>query len=150
MPETIEVGELLSEVTAQITGVTDYGVSLEALATGTPPPPEGARIDVTVEGSSTGRLAGAVVATDYLTVRADGRGELHIHGTITAAGGAMISFFADGVATPDPESGLQVLREQVRLQSSAPEYAWVNQLPVWGRGTIDPVGGELKVSWYVA
>jgi len=41
---TIEVGELLYEYTVKITGMTEYGVSLESLMAGeVAPPPEGAR-----------------------------------------------------------------------------------------------------------
>ena len=53
--ETVEVGELLYEYTAKLTGLTEYGVSFEALMAGTaPPPPEGARFDVPFEGDSIG------------------------------------------------------------------------------------------------
>ena len=53
---TIEVGELLYEYTVKITGMTEYGVSLESLMAGeVAPPPEGARFDVAFEGTSKGR-----------------------------------------------------------------------------------------------
>ena len=52
---TIEVGELLYEVTFKITGITEYGVSFESLMAGeVAPPPEGARFDVAFEGASSG------------------------------------------------------------------------------------------------
>ena len=62
--ETIQVGEKLYEVAVQFTDVTEFGVSLEALLAGeTPPPPEGARIDVYFEGTISGeRINGAVKA----------------------------------------------------------------------------------------
>ena len=59
---TMEVGELLYEYELKFTGITEYGVSLESLVTGeTAPPPEGARIDVAFQGTSTGpKLKGSV------------------------------------------------------------------------------------------
>jgi len=60
--DTIEVGELLYEYTARLAGMTEYGVSFEALMAGmAPPPAEGARFDVPFEGASIGpRLKGKV------------------------------------------------------------------------------------------
>ena len=71
----IDVGELLYEYTVKLTGMTEYGVSFQALMAGTTaPPPEGARFDVPFEGASNGpRLRGKVAGVDYLRVRADGR-----------------------------------------------------------------------------
>jgi hypothetical protein len=79
-----------------------------------------------------------VKATDYLSVRADGRFDLHIHGEITTGNGARIAFFADGVALPRPGGGpVFELRENVSLFTSVPEYRWVNPLQIWGVGTVD-------------
>jgi len=59
---TIDVGELLYEYTVKLTGMTEYGVSFEALMAGTAaPPPEGARFDVSFEGATNGpKLKGKV------------------------------------------------------------------------------------------
>ena len=64
--DTMDVGELLYEYTAKVTGLTEYGVSFEALMAGTtPPPPEGARFDIRFEGPSIGpRLKGTVTGGD--------------------------------------------------------------------------------------
>ncbi|HXV62251.1 MAG TPA: hypothetical protein VEK15_16240, partial [Vicinamibacteria bacterium] len=90
---TIEVGDLLYEYTVKITGMTEYGVSFEALMAGdTAPPPEGAKFDVAFEGESKGpRLKGNVTGVDYLQIRADGRFQLHIHGEITTHDGKKIA-----------------------------------------------------------
>ena len=75
---TIEVGELLYEYRANVTGIAEYGVSFEALIGGkVPPPAEGARFDVCFAGPAKGsRLNGRVTGVDYLRVRADGRFDL--------------------------------------------------------------------------
>ena len=93
---TIEVGELLYEYTVKITGMTEYGVSLESLMAGeVAPPPEGARFDVAFEGASSGpKLKGKVTGVDYLRIRADGRFQLHIHAEITADDGQKIALHA--------------------------------------------------------
>ena len=148
--ETIQVGEKLYEVAVQFTDVTEFGVSLEALLAGeTPPPPEGARIDVYFEGTISGeRINGAVKGVDYLCFRADGRAELHIHGTITTPDGANVSFFGDGLVIDDGSDGPLQLRESVDLFSSHSEYTWVNGLALWGVGTVDPVAGKVEVTVY--
>src|SRR5665213_802442 len=78
---TITLGEPLYEYTLTITGLTEYGVSFEDLASGKiPPPPEGARFDVAFAGEATGsNLAGKVSGIDYLHFRADGRCQLDVH-----------------------------------------------------------------------
>jgi hypothetical protein len=149
---TITVGELLYDVTAHFTKVTEYGVSLEAVASGqTPPPPPGARFDVAFEGISRGpKLKGTLAGVDYLQVRADGRIQLHIHAELTTDGGEKIAFFADGVSTPEQGTGLSQIRENVTLTTSSPTYSWVNQLQVWAQGTVDLAKGEVNVKGYAA
>jgi len=70
---TIDVGELLYEYTVTLTGMTEYGVSFEALMAGTAaPPPEGARFDIPFDGASNGpKLTGRVTGVDCLRVHAD-------------------------------------------------------------------------------
>jgi hypothetical protein len=153
MPSTtITVGELLYEYTLHFTKVTEYGVSLDALLAGqVAPPPEGARFDVAFEGSSRGpRLKGTATGVDYLHMRADGRAQLHIHAEITTEDGEKIALFADGVATPEEGTGVLQLRENVTLSTSSPAYSWVNQLQVWGQGTVDPAKGEINLKAYAA
>ena len=117
----IEAATLLYEYTLNVTSVTEYGVSLAALASGqVAPPSEGARLDVTFEGSASGpRIAGSVRGTDYLSVRADGRFDLHIHAEITTEDGAKIALFADGVALPRPGSPISNF---ARTRSYLPPY----------------------------
>jgi hypothetical protein len=64
-------GELLYEYTLKITQVVEYGVSMEALLSGQAPPPgEGVRLDIHLEGAISGaKLNGSVTGVDYLHVR---------------------------------------------------------------------------------
>lgn len=52
-------GEKIYEYDLDVSGITDYGVSLDAILSGKEKlPPQGVRIDVAFEGSAVGRLAG--------------------------------------------------------------------------------------------
>ena len=148
---TITVGELLYDMTVNFTKVTEYGVSMDALAGGQAPPPAGARIDVAFEGVSRGpKLKGTVTGVDYLQIRADGRFGLHIHAAVTMDDGENIALFADGVATPEPGTDVSHIRENVTLTTASEAYAWVNHLQVWGVGTVDLAKGEVNVKGYAA
>lgn len=149
---SIEVGDLLYEYTVKLTGMADYGISLDALMAGhVAPPPEGARFDVPFEGSSVGpRLRGRVSGVDHLRVRPNGRFELHIHAQIVTDDGARIALFADGVALPRQGSSIADLRENVTLSTSFKEYLWVNPLQVWATGTVDLAELVVRLKGYVA
>ena len=149
---TIDVGESLYEYTVKLTGMTEYGVSFEALMAGTAaPPPEGARFDVSFEGATNGpKLKGKVAGVDYLRVRADGRFDLHIHAEITTDDGQKISLHADGVALPQPGSPIVGLRENVSLFTSSKAYSWVNGLQVWATGTVDLAEQVIRIRGYSA
>ncbi|MDQ6892646.1 MAG: DUF3237 domain-containing protein [Acidobacteriota bacterium] len=88
---------------------------------------------------------------DYVSVRADGRFDLHIHAEITTEDGAKIALFADGVALPRPGGGpIFDLRENVSLFTSMPDYTWVNPLLVWGVGTVDLAAQIIQIKGYSA
>jgi hypothetical protein len=150
--DTMDVGDLLYEYTVKLTGLTEYGASFGPLQAGTmPPPPEGARFDISFEGASIGpKLKGKVVGVDYLRVRADGRFDLHIHAEITTDDGHKISLHADGVALPQPGSPVAGLRENVTLFTSSKAYAWVNSLQVWATGTVDLTEQVVHLKGYSA
>ena len=94
-------GEKVYEYDLDITGTTDFGVSLEAILSGQETvPPQGARIDVTFVGQANGRLSGSVQGVDYLQIRADGRIDLNIKATIETANGQRIGLSAGGVGSP--------------------------------------------------
>lgn len=149
---TLDVGELIYEYTAKITGTTEYGISFEALMAGTAaPPPEGARFDGAFEGAATGpKLKGTVAGVDYARIRADGRFDLHLHGAITTDDGQKISLHADGVALPRPASPIIDLRENVTLFTSSNTYAWVNGLQIWATGILDLAERVVRIKGYSA
>ena len=142
--------ELLYEYAPNITQVVEYGVSMEALMSGqAPPPAEGARFDVYLEGPVTGtKLSGSVKGVDYLHIRADGRAQLNIYAEITTEDGKKIALAADGVALGEPP--VLQLRENVTLTTSHSEYSWVNTIQVWAPGTVDLAKGEIRVKGYAA
>jgi hypothetical protein len=147
-----ETGELLYEYTLNVVGVSEYGVSLESLASGQlPPPPEGARFDVAFEGALSGpKLQGTIKGVDYAAVRADGRFDLHIHAEITTRDGGKLALFADGVALPRPGTPIFELRENATLFTAEPAYKWVNPLQVWGVGTVDLENRVIRIRGYSA
>jgi len=146
------VAEPLYEARLRILATTDFGYPLQALASGSAqPPPWGARFDFAFEGSVEGaRLTGTVVGVDYLNIRADGRIELHIHGRLNTADGASLSYSGNGVALPQPGTGLLHFSENVLLHCSDPRYTWVNRLPVWARGTIELARGEIRATGFAS
>lgn len=149
--EAIMPGELIYEYTVQLTGVTSYGApDLGALLSGAvEPPPQGARYDVAFEGPVVGqKLRGTVKGIDYLHIRPDGRGQLHIHGEITTEDGKKIALSADGVAIFKDGPPVGELRENVTLTTSEPDYAWVNPLQIWGPGTVDLAKMVVHITGY--
>ena len=148
----IEVGDLLYEANLSITKLTEFGVGIvDATSPDAELPAAGARFDIFVAGTVRGsRIDGTIEAIDYLHVRADRRSQLHIHGAITTADGSNIALYADGVALPDEAPGIFQLRENVTLTTVASEFDWVNQLQIWGQGTVDMNTLQIEISGYVA
>jgi Protein of unknown function (DUF3237) len=143
-------GEKIYEYDLDITGVTDYGVSMESILAGKEKvPPQGARFDVAFEGNATGRLAGRVRGVDYLRMRADGRMDLDIRATIETSDGFRIGLFADGVAVPRPGEPIADLCENVTLTTAAGGYAWVNRHQTWGTGTVNLAAGKIHIDAYM-
>ena len=143
-------GELIYEYRPQVTQIVEYGAPADDVLMRTAPPPkEGARLDLYLEGPVTaGRLQGIVTAIDYLNMRADGRAELHIHGHITLDDGKKVALEAGGVAIPEGDSPIFQLREHVKLTSNDPSLAWVNTAEVWARGTVDVSTGQVHLRAY--
>jgi len=143
-------GEEIYEYDLDVTGVTDYGVSLEAILSGQVEiPPQGVRIDVAFAGRGSGRLAGQVRGVDYVRMRADGRIDLDIRATIETDGGQRIALSADGVAMPRAGEPVADLFENVTLSTAAEDYAWVNTRQVWGVGTVNFAAGKIHIDAYM-
>jgi hypothetical protein len=143
-------GEKIYEYDLDVTGVTDYGVSLDGILTGKEQvPPQGARIDVAFEGRASGRLAGRVRGVDYTRMRADGRVDLDIRAIIETEDGRRIALSADGVAVPRAAEPIADLCENIRLSTAAEGYAWVNTRQVWGTGTVNFATGKIHIDAYM-
>jgi len=143
-------GEKLYEYDLDVTGMTDYGVTLQAILSGqNPVPPQGARIDVAFEGRASGRLAGRVRGVDYLRLRADGRIDLDIRAIIETEDGHRMALSADGVGMPRAAEPIADLRENVRLTTAAENYAWVNARQVWAIGTVNFATGKIHLDAYM-
>jgi len=143
-------GELVYRYAPRVTRIVEFGASADAVFSGrTPPPREGARFDLYLEGPVLGpKLAGTLRGVDYLNFRADGRAELHIHAEITAEDGPKIALLASGLAIPEEGSSVFQLRENVTLMTNHPHYKWVNQIQLWAAGTVDFATGEVDLKAY--
>lgn len=143
-------GEKIYEYDLDVTGMTDYSVTLQTILSGQASvPPQGARIDVAFEGRASGRLAGRVRGIDYLRLRADGRIDLDIRAIVEMEDGHRIALSADGVGVPRAAEPIADLRENVCLTTAAEDYAWVNTRQVWGVGTVDFAAGKIHIDAYL-
>jgi len=143
-------GEKIYEYTLDVTGMTDFGITLEAILSGqTPIPPQGVRLDVAFDGRATGRLAGRVHGVDFTKMRADGRIDLDIRAVIETDDGHKIALSADGVALPRASEPIADLFENVSLTAAADDYQWVNARQVWGVGTVDFAAGKIHIEGYM-
>lgn len=143
-------GELLYEYTAHFTNIIEYGTSLAAVLSGQAPiPAAGARFDIAFAGDVRGKLAGRLEAIDYLNVRADGRMQLDLRGSLTTPDGARIAFAAGGVCLPAPGSSEALLRENVRLSTAHADYAWLGTHEIWAVGRADLAASSVHVRGYL-
>lgn len=143
-------GEKIYEYELDVTGITDYGVSLDAILSGKEQvPPQGLRFDVAFEGRASGRLAGTVRGVDFVRMRADGRVDLDIRAVIETGNGRRIALAADGVATPRATEPIADLWQNVRLSTPAQDYAWVNTRQIWGYGTVNFATGKVHIEGFM-
>ena len=143
-------GEKIYEVNLEITGVTDYGVTMDAILGGKEKvPPQGTRFDVAFEGRGKGRLTGKVRGVDYLVMRADGRIDLDVRATLETDDGHRIAVHIDGAASPRATEPVVDLVENVRLTTAAQSYDWVNARQIWGLGTVNLATGKIQVEAYM-
>ena len=77
MSETMPVQKLAYEATLQITGETDFGISMEEAMTGAKAiPAGGVRVDVPFQGEISGpKLNGNLAGIDYLVLDSPGTGK---------------------------------------------------------------------------
>ena len=143
-------GEKIYDMELNITGVTDYGVSMDAiLASQEAIPLHGARFDLAVDGRYEGRLAGHAHGVDYLRVRADGRIELDLHVIIETEDGHRIALSGDGQAAPRPGEPVLDIFANVRLSTASKNYAWVNERQIWGVGIASLETGKVRAEGFM-
>jgi hypothetical protein len=143
-------GEKIYEMDLDLTGVTDFGVSMDAIITGKEAIPlQGARFDLAVNGRTKGRLAGRAHGADYLRVRADGRMELDLHLTIETEDGRRIALSGDGQAAPRGGEPTLDIFGNIRLSSADKEYSWVNERQIWSVGTASLATGKIHVEAFM-
>lgn len=142
--------EKIFEYDLQITGVTSYGVSMEALFIEQQSVPlQGAQFDVMLSGPVKGRIAGEMRGIDYLRVRPDGRRELELRGTIETGDGSRIAFSAVGVGSPRDGEPVVDLAVKIDLLTAADAYSWVNATQAWGSGYADLSSNRIHVEVYL-
>jgi hypothetical protein len=141
---------LIYEAKIRFTHSVEYGFSMDALTQGkTALPLGGARFDQAFEGTLHGpRLRGRISGTDYLTVRADGLFQLHLHAQVVTDDGASISMSSEGVSIQVERERLAQLRAAVTLYTVSEAYDWLNHLRLWAVGTFDPTAGEALIRAY--
>ena len=143
-------GEKIYETELDLTGVTDYGVSMDALLTDREAIPlQGARFDLAVNGRFEGRLAGRAHGVDYLRVRADGRMELDLHLTIETDDGRRIALSGDGQVAPRDGGPILDIFGNIRLSTASREYMWVNGRQIWSVGTFSLATRKIHVEAFM-
>src|SRR5665213_317518 len=138
--------EKIFEYDLDITGVTDFGIDMEAVFTGRQTVPlQGAQFDVALAGPVKGRVNGIMLGIDYLRVRPDGRRSLELRGTIETDDGSRIALSAEGVGSPRSGEPIVDLAVKVDLLTAAPNYGWVNVKSAWGSGHADLAANRIHV-----
>ena len=142
-------GEKIYECDLAITGVTDYGLSMDDILAGKKTVPlQGARFDLHVDGPCKGRLSGRQHGVDYLRMRADGRIDLDLHVIVETDDGHRIALSGDGQAAPRNGEPIWDIFANIRLTTASEEYAWVNERQIWSVGTADMATGKIRVEAY--
>jgi hypothetical protein len=148
--DTAMRGEKIYEMELDLTGITDYGLSVDAVLSGKEAIPlHGARFDLAVAGRYEGRLAGRAHGTDYVRVRADGRMELDLHLIIETDDGHKIAVSGDGQAAVRPGEPVLEIFANVRLSTASKKYSWVNERQVWGVGTASLATGKVRAEGFM-
>jgi hypothetical protein len=143
-------GEKIYKIDADVTGVTDYGVTMEAILSGKEKVPlQGTRFDFAFEGNSKGRLAGKIHGVDYSLMRADGRTDVDVRSTFETDDGHRIAAHVGGVASPRANEPIVDSVEHVRLTTASSKYDWVNKRQVWALATVNLATGKVHVEGYM-
>jgi hypothetical protein len=142
--------EKIFEYDMNITGVTDYGTSMESVFSGQGNvPAQGAQFDFMLEGTVRGRVNGTMRGIDYLRVRPDGRRALELRGTIETEDGSRIALCAEGVGSPRAGESIVDLAVKIDLLTAAARYGWVNAKLAWGAGYADLASHKIHVDVFL-
>jgi Protein of unknown function (DUF3237) len=143
-------GEKIYECDLALTGVTDYGVSMDDILAGKQAVPlQGARFDLPIDGPCQGRLSGRQHGIDYLRMRADGRIDLDLHVIVDTDDGHRIALSGDGQAALRNGEPVVDIVANIRLTTASKEYAWVNQRQIWSVGTGDLATRRIRIAAYM-
>ena len=143
-------GEKIYEMDLDLTGVTDFGVSMDAITTGKEAIPlHGAGFDLAVDGPFKGRLAGRAHGVDYVRVRADGRMELDLHLTSETEDRSRIALSGDGQAAPRSGEPTLDIFGSIRLSTADKKYSWVNERQIWSVGTANLATRKLHLEGFM-
>ncbi|MBM4447539.1 MAG: DUF3237 domain-containing protein [Chloroflexi bacterium] len=131
-------GELLYEAKVKLLPGVDIGFV-----------PEGWRINFAFTGDVSGpKISGKLDGVDYLLIRPDRVGLLHVHGVITTDGGDRISIEVSAFATDTPE-GRRAIKGALTFQTGSKEFAWLNSTRGYEEGYADMEKGELNVKVFI-
>ena len=111
--------------------------------------PEGEMVNFPFAGRVSGpKLSGKLEGVDYVLIRPDGVGLLHVHGVITTDSGDRISIEVSAFATDSKKKGLNDIKGVVTFRTSAKEYAWLNSTQGVEEGYADMKLGKIDVRVY--
>ncbi|MBN1664705.1 MAG: DUF3237 domain-containing protein [Deltaproteobacteria bacterium] len=124
--------EHLCSYKAKITEVINFGMT-----------PLGRRLDVCFDGDLAGDLlSGRMRGVDYILVRSDGVGEIHVRGAITTKDGVNISVEISGYGD---ENG-DIRDAHVKFLTGHEKYQWLTSKIVVGKGK--SANGQLEFDYY--
>ncbi len=113
------------------------------------PVPEGEMVNYPFAGRVSGpKISGKLEGVDYVLIRPDGVGLLHVHGVITTDRGDRISIEVSAFATDSKEKGLDDIKGAVTFRTSSKEFAWLNSTQGVEQGYADMKRGEIDVRVY--
>jgi len=88
--------------------------------------PEGSRVNLPFAGEIMGpHLNGKVEGINYVLLRSDDVGVVHVHGIVTATSGDLISIEVRGLSTTGTD-GHQAVKGTITYQTGSKEFAWLN------------------------
>jgi hypothetical protein len=127
------------------------------------PVPDGLRVIFPLTGGEFvgPHLSGTIrrIGDDWLTVRQDGIGHLHLRTMLETEDGAAIAYSFSGTIDLGEHGYDDLLngrlapdgtpfRSAVRLETAHPAYAWLNRLQCVGIGQVFPSRGEARCAVY--